>query len=66
VPSFYYTSLARLKLALRSDRLADARNFLRKFPPAHWAAKALISDRAELWVKVESGLLSKIKLEYKK
>lgn len=56
MPSLYYTSLARLKLALRSDRLADARNFLRKFPPARWAAKALIADQDEVWVKVESGL----------
>ncbi|HEV2494478.1 MAG TPA: FkbM family methyltransferase [Terriglobia bacterium] len=56
MPPFYYTSLARLKLALRSDSLADARKFLRRFPLSRWAAKVLISDRSEVWVKVESGL----------
>jgi FkbM family methyltransferase len=56
VPSFYYTSLARVKLALRSDSLTGVRGFLRKFPPARWAARVLIPARSKVWVKVESGL----------
>jgi len=62
VPPFYYTSLARLKLALRSDSLADARNFLRKFPLTRWAAGVLIPDRSEVWVTVESGLAEGLQL----
>lgn len=60
--SFYYTSLARLKLALRSDNLAPARNFLRKFPLSRWAARILIPDRSEVWVTVESGLAEGLQL----
>ena len=51
----YYSSLARLKLALRSDALSGLRGFLRKFPPARWAAEALLPDKSDVWVKVERG-----------
>jgi FkbM family methyltransferase len=54
--SIYYSSLARLKLALRSDTLSGLRRLLRKFPPSRWAARALIPDQSEVWVKVERGL----------
>ena len=60
--SLYYTSLARVKLVLRSDYLAAIRSFLRKFPPARWVAGVLIPDRSEVWVKVESGLAQGIHL----
>ena len=54
--SLYYSSLARLKLALRSDALSGVRRFLRRFPPARWTARALISDQNQAWVEVERGL----------
>ena len=58
----YYTSLARLKLALRRDRLAGVRGFLGEFPLARWLARILIPDRSEAWVKVEGGLAKGLEL----
>ena len=54
--SIYYSSLARLKLALRSDALSGVRSALRRFPPARWIAKALIPNQSVVWVRVEKGL----------
>ena len=53
--SIYYSSLARLKLVLRSNALTGVRGFLRKFPPARWIARALIPDQSDVWVKVQRG-----------